>query len=67
MNTSKITGFVQGMFYPVVMLVLSYIIANLGASGILPVSIATIITGILSVIENQIQKTTGNALFGLAN
>lgn len=66
MNTSKIVGFVQGVFYPVAMLVLAYVIQNLGASGIFPVGIASVITGILSIVENTIQANTGKAMFGMA-
>jgi hypothetical protein len=67
MNTSKITGFVQGAFYPVVGALLLYVSQNLGASGLVSSGTAVIICGILSVIENAIQAKTGNALFGLAN
>lgn len=67
MNTTKIVGFIQGAFYPLVMVLLAYLIQNLGASGIFPVGVATIITGLLSVLENYIQKETGNALFGFAH
>ena len=66
-NTSKVTGFIQGAFYPVMGALLAYVSANLGASGLVSSGTAVIICGILSVIENAIQAKTGNALFGLAN
>ncbi len=63
-DVSKLAGFLQGLLYPIAMLVLAYIVQNLGASGIFPIGIATIITGLLSVLENAIQQKTGRALFG---
>lgn len=65
--TSKLTGFIQGAFYPVIGAFLSYVIANLGASGLVSSSTALIICGVLSIIENAIQAQTGKALFGLAH
>ena len=67
MNTTKIVGFIQGAFYPLVMVLLAYVIQNLGASGILPISIATLVTGVLSVIENEMAKKGKGALFGFAD
>ena len=67
MNTTKIVGFIQGAFYPLVMVLLAYVIQNLGASGILPISIATLVTGVLSVIENEMAKSGKGALFGFAD
>lgn len=66
MTTTKIVSFIQGMGYPVIMVVLAYIIENLGTSGIVPIGVATVITGVLRVIENNIQKETGRALMGAA-
>ena len=66
MNTTKFVGFIQGAFYPLIMVSLAYLIENLGASGIMPVGIATIVTGILSVIENEMVKRGKGALFGFA-
>lgn len=66
MNTSKIVGFLQGAFYPIVGVILAYVIANLGASGIVSSGTAVIICGFLSILENAIQAQTGKALFGLA-
>jgi len=67
MNTSKLVGFIQGVLYPVLFLIMNYVIANLGGSGLVSASTAGIITGILSIVENTIQKNTGSALFGLAS
>ena len=64
MQNTKLTGFVRGMAYPVVCAILSYIIANLGESGLVTGASATIITGILAVIEHAIEANTGRALFG---
>lgn len=66
MNTSKLMGFLQGAFYPIVGSIIAYVIANLGTSGLVSSTSAVIICGILSVVENAIQTNTGKALFGLA-
>lgn len=70
-NTSKWVGFVQGLFYPVVSLIIAALVQALGAggalSGTLPVGLGVIIAGVLSVIENQIVKNGGTALFGIAS
>ena len=49
------------------MVLLAYVIQNLGASGILPIGIATLVTGVLSVIENEMAKRGKGALFGFAD
>lgn len=67
MNTTKLVGFIQGAFYPIVMVLLAYVVENLGASGIFPIGVATIITGVLSVIENELAKRGKGALFGFAD
>lgn len=66
MNTSKIVGFIQGAFYPLAAALISYVIANLGASGLFNATTTVLITGILSVVEDMIQDRTGSALFGMA-
>ncbi len=65
MNTTKIIGFLQGALYPVAAAFISYLIANLGSSGLFNATVTVIITGILKMIEDQITRNTGNALFGM--
>lgn len=67
MNYSKLVGFIQGVFYPVAMVILTYVIQNLGPSDLVSAGTATIITGLLSVLENYIQSQTGKAMFGIAS
>jgi hypothetical protein len=67
MNTTKLISFVQGAFYPVAGALLSYIIANLGASGLLNAGMTVVVTGLLSVLEDYITKQTGRAMFGTLN
>ncbi len=64
MNTKTI-GFIQGMLYPVLMVIITYVIQNLGGSGLVSAGSATIITGVLSLIENALETSTGKALFGM--
>lgn len=69
-NTTKWIGFVQGLFYPIVSLVIAALVQALGAggalNGTLPIGVGVLIAGILSVIENQMQKNGYTALFGFA-
>lgn len=61
---SKIIGFLRGLLYSIVMVILAYIIQNLGGSGILPVGISTIVVGVLGMIDHALESNTGKALFG---
>ena len=65
MNT-KLVGFIQGAFYPIVMTLLAYVISNLGSSDLVSAGTATIITGFLSLVENWMQEKGKGALFGFA-
>lgn len=70
MNTSNIVGYIQGVFYPVVVLVVATLAQAYGAggslNGTLPVGLGLIISALLSALENRIEARTGNSLFGMA-
>lgn len=63
MNT-KLIGFLRGALYPIIMVVIAYVIQNLGASGIFPVGISTIIVSVLGIIDHQLEANGSGALFG---
>lgn len=70
-NTSKTVGFIQGAFYPIVWAALTaglnYVIVALPAAGIVSPTLALIICGVLSQLENAIKADTGRSLFGFAS
>lgn len=64
MLNPKLVGFLRGLLYPLAMLLLDYVIQNLGGSGLVSGGTATIIVALLGMVEHAIQNNTGNAFFG---
>lgn len=69
-NTKKWIGFVQGLIYPIIALVVGNLTIAMGAggelNGTLPPIVALTVSGLLSIVENVITDKTGRALFGAA-
>lgn len=69
-NTTKWIGFAQGLFYPIVAFIVGQLAIALGAGGALngtvPPLAALFAAGILSIIENEMQKAGYTAMFGMA-
>lgn len=71
MNTSNIVGYIQGIFYPAVVLIIATLADAYGAggslNGTLPVGLGLVVSALLSAWENRIERRGKGALFGFAN
>lgn len=55
----KLLGFIRGIGYPVLFLILSYVVSNLGASGLVDTGTATLITGVVAILEHSLASYLG--------
>ena len=70
MNTTNIVGYIQGILYPVVVLIVATLAEAYGAggalNGTLPVGLGLLVSALLSAWENRIAKAGNGSLFGFA-
>ena len=53
MNISPATeGFIRGLGYAILMSVCTFVVGNLGASGILPAGISAVIVAVAAAVEH---------------
>lgn len=64
LQNPKIIGFLRGLGYAVLGTISTYLVSNLGTSGIFSTTTAGIIVGLVGIIDHLISNQNGGGVFG---